>query len=41
VKKTMLLVAILAVVLVAAGPAVAQMEEFTVTPADEPVSTCA
>ncbi len=39
-KKPMLVVAMLAMVLVATVPALAQMEEFTVTPAEEPVVTC-
>jgi hypothetical protein len=39
-KKPMLVVVMLAMVAVAAVPALAQMEEFNVTPAEEPVVTC-
>ena len=40
-KKTMLLVAMLTMVLAATVPGLAQDGEFDVTPAEEPVATCA
>jgi hypothetical protein len=39
-KKLITIVAVAGLTLTASIPAVAQMEDFTVTPADEPVSTC-